>query len=74
MSEYEDWLSHPVTQALRTDLREEIDRIKENFMDASRISSEVSVEYIGAQTVALLNEIDGLEWLERWISDSDTSR
>ena len=74
MSEYADWLSHPVTQALRTDLREEIDRIKENFMDASRISSEVSVEYIGAQTVALLNEIDGLEWLERWISDSDTSR
>ena len=69
MSEFQEWLKHPITQRVKTGLEERIEIAKRSLLDASRVDRDVSVEYIGAQTVAVLNEIDGLEWLLREIEN-----
>ena len=67
MSELREWLTHPITERIVKQLDERIAIAKRNLLDAARVDGDVSVEYIGAQTVAILNEIDGLEWLQREI-------
>ena len=69
MSELQEWLGHPITQAIVKQLDDRIAIARQSLFEVSRVDRDVSVEFIGAQTVAILNEIDGLKWLKREIED-----
>ena len=68
-SEWREWRNHPVTRTV-------LDRIEERIREQGEILASEgratgSVEQIGMQTVAILNRIEGLKFIQREMEFED---
>ena len=75
MNEWQDWRNHPITKELLKRLDERIAFQREILIATGRDLHDVT--QVGAETVAIINLIDGLEFvkyeIEMEIENGDTA-
>ena len=75
MNEWQDWRNHPITRQLLDRLEKRIADQRETLISTGRNLNDVT--QVGAETVAIINLIDGLEFvkyeIEMEIENGDTA-